>query len=139
MSEQQQLSQAEIVQMNDMASFFSFKYVPINKWFFSIPHKIICSFTGNQFGKTAMMTYSVVLSMMGRHPGEEPGLLQVRLRRDVEPPQGAERWQMPQMRGNNHVVQQLRPHHTVRVGDVAGGFRGREGATQHGDEEHPVS
>ena len=74
MSEQQQLSQAEIVQMNDMASFFSFKYVPINKWFFSIPHKIICSFTGNQFGKTAMMTYSVVLSMMGRHPVVEKNL-----------------------------------------------------------------
>ena len=62
------LSQAEIAQLNDMASFFSFKYVPINKRFLTLPHKIICSFTGNQFGKTAMSTYSVVLSILGRHP-----------------------------------------------------------------------
>ena len=61
-------TQYEIAQLNDMAMFLSFKIVPINKIFLTLPHKIIASFTGNQFGKTAMVTYSCVLSIMGRHP-----------------------------------------------------------------------
>jgi hypothetical protein len=63
-----ELTSREISQLNDLAIFLSFKVVPINKRFLSIPHKIIASFTGNQFGKTATATYSCVLSIMGRHP-----------------------------------------------------------------------
>jgi hypothetical protein len=62
------LTQVEVNQLNDMAVFLSFKVVPINRRFLTAPHKVIASFTGNQFGKTCMTTYSCVLSIMGRHP-----------------------------------------------------------------------
>ena len=64
----EKLSQQEISQLNDLSIFLSYKVTDIDKTFLNLPHKIIGLFSGNQKGKTCVAMYSMVLSILGRHP-----------------------------------------------------------------------
>ena len=63
-----QLTTTEISQLNDLSIFLSYKMSDIDRTFLHLPHKVIGLFSGNQKGKTCVAMYSLVLSIMGRHP-----------------------------------------------------------------------
>ncbi len=63
-----QLTHNEVSQLNDLSIFLSYKMSDIDRKFLHLPHKVIGLFSGNQKGKTCVAMYSLVLSIMGRHP-----------------------------------------------------------------------
>lgn len=48
--------------------FFSFKRTKVFEWLINCPCKIICLFTGNQFGKNETVGMDYILRVMGLHP-----------------------------------------------------------------------
>src|SRR3990170_3458132 len=54
--------------------FWSFKPTWIFQQFINRPEKIICLFSGNQYGKTSTVAYSYVLRIMGMHPIEKKNM-----------------------------------------------------------------
>ncbi len=64
----------EIGKLNDWSGFFGFIPTWIISQFLNRPERIICLFTGNRFGKTAIVAYSYILRILGIHPVESKNM-----------------------------------------------------------------
>lgn len=69
-----QLSPDEIAQLEGWENFFSYQWTDVARFFLNSRSKTICLFTGNQFGKNAVVAYSYVLRVLGRHPVKEKNI-----------------------------------------------------------------
>jgi hypothetical protein len=65
------LSKQEVEALNDLSALLSYKRTPIINKFLKCRSKLIGIYTGNQFGKTSVASYSYVLRVMGLHPVPE--------------------------------------------------------------------
>jgi hypothetical protein len=69
-----QESQLNPSSANQMAGFLEFKPTWVFSKFIQLPHKVICLFTGNQFGKGASVSESYVMRILGIHPVKEKNM-----------------------------------------------------------------
>jgi hypothetical protein len=63
-----QLTNSEIEFLDRWSNFFSYKMTDNAKAFINCPAKIRCLFTGNQFGKNALICYDFILRILCLHP-----------------------------------------------------------------------
>ena len=68
MSQPGKLTEEDKKQLNDFETFFSFQQTWLFSHFLWLPHRFICLFPGNQFGKTAYASYNYCLRILGWHP-----------------------------------------------------------------------
>lgn len=60
--------------LNQLTGFLSFQPTWVFSQFIQLPHKVICLFTGNQFGKGASVSESYVMRILGIHPIESKNM-----------------------------------------------------------------
>jgi hypothetical protein len=57
--------------LSEWSGFFSYKPTKVLKWLLDTPCRIICLYTGNQYGKNETVSYDYVLRLMGKHPNKK--------------------------------------------------------------------